>query len=104
MKSKILMILLSGVCIFSSSICIADHHHGYERQCVFEEKILSPSQIEKNTQSLGYSVVNEYFERHIKLEKGCIYKVKARDEFGQRWKLYFDPITGELIGKKRDWH
>ncbi len=70
--------------------------------CVIQGTIVPTSQIEQAVKTLGYTPVKEYFESDVKLNDDCIYKVKAKDASGQKWKLYFNPTTGQLISKKMD--
>lgn len=93
MKSKTLQRIILVVILPLSPNIFANK----QDSCVFQGKLLSASEISKNTQTLGYKVCSKH--QAIKLDD-CIYKVKAEDKAGQKWKLYFDPITGNLISKK----
>ncbi len=61
--------------------------------CMFQGTLIPASQIEKNVQSMGYTVLK------TKLDE-CIYQVKVKDSSGQKWKLFLNPTTGKLIAKK----
>lgn len=70
--------------------------------CIIQGNITPPTQILQTIQNMGYTPIKGIFTKSIKLSDSCIYKVSARDQTGQKWKLYFDPITGNLIAKKQD--
>jgi len=100
MKTKLPVILtLSALCLFSTTMSYADDD---DRACVFSGNTVPMAQIEKNVQTLGFKLSKEFFEKDIKLTDGCVYKVKAKDNTGQKWKLYFDPTTGKLIARQAE--
>jgi hypothetical protein len=99
MKSKWLVTgFLSAMLLFSASIAQADD----DSACVFQGNIVSAEQILKTVKDMGFTPEKKYFEKNVKLKDECIYKVEAKDQAGQQWKLFFDPTTGKLIAKKSD--
>lgn len=97
MKTQILTLAFGAICLITTSVVLADGD-----KCVFQGNILTPDQIEKNVQTLGLTIKKHFFEKDVKLSDDCVYKTEATDSAGQQWKLFFDPSTGKLIGKKPD--
>jgi hypothetical protein len=96
--TKLLIVMVAAASSLSlSALAIADD----ASECIINGTILPPSQIEINIKNLGYTVVPRVFHKAIKLGDECIYKARAKDKDGQEWRLYFDPVTGKLISKKR---
>lgn len=92
MKLRLAGIAVVGAfCISFSGLALADD------ACVLQGTAVPISQIEKSVQDSGYTVTKK-----IKLNDSCVYKVKVKDKTGKKSKLFFDPLTGKLIGKKSD--
>ncbi len=89
-------VLLSSAFILAAPISKAD-------DCVVQGTTLSPDQITKSVQDLGYTVnKDQFFTNPVKLNDQCTYRVDATDASGKDWELYVDPTTGKLLGKKED--
>ena len=52
------------------------------------------SQIQTNLQTAGYTTSK------TPMMHDCVYRVTAQDQSKKTWTLYFDPLTGNMIGKK----
>ena len=66
--------------------------------CQLQGTAVPVSQIQTSINGMaGLSLV-----KAIKLSDHCVYQAKVKDASGQKWKLFFDPITGSLIGKSQD--
>lgn len=92
MKKLILGLAAAGL-LLGVNVARADD----DGHCVFQGNVVSISQIQLNVQKLGYNNI-----KSIKLTDNCTYKVKAYDTTSQKWELFFDPVSGNLIGKEKE--
>lgn len=77
--------VVSAVLILASGIANA--------RCILQGTAVPISQVQNSLASLGYTTSNSVVMHH------CFYRVTARDQSNQKWNLFFDPLTGNLVGK-----
>lgn len=99
MFKKTVLAGITGLAIAGAAIA-ADNKPGhsgsaYDADAMKQEQALPLSEIARTLEAKGYSNVTK-----IEFEHGA-YEVKARDDKGQRVKLYLDAATGEPIKSKR---
>ncbi|MGM0594620.1 MAG: PepSY domain-containing protein [Pseudomonadota bacterium] len=82
----ILAIAISASGFSAGAIASSD-----DREAVDRENWLTIPAIHDKVIAAGYSDINEIEREHDG------YEVKARDEEGQRVKLYLDPLSGEVL-------
>lgn len=70
---------------FASEYCTGGSH----------DQWMSRQQITEKAEAMGYQV------RQVKTEDGC-FEVKAVNENGARFEIYFDPVTGEVVKTERE--
>ena len=62
--------------------------------CSLAGNAVPVSQIQTNLQTAGYTTSK------TPMMHDCVYRVTAQDQSKKTWTLYFDPLTGNMIGKK----
>lgn len=62
--------------------------------CSLAGDAVSVSQIQTNLQTAGYTTSK------TPMMHDCVYRVTAQDQSKKTWMLYFDPLSGNMIGKK----
>lgn len=62
--------------------------------CSLAGNAVPVSQIQTNLQGSGYTTSK------TPVMHNCVYRVTAQDQSKKTWTLYFDPLTGNMIGKK----
>ncbi len=91
MKKLVCALATAGV-LFTLNAAYADD------ACMLQGTAVPVSQIQSSISAMtGYTLV-----KTIKLNDDCVYKAKVKDASGQEWKLFFDPMTGNLLGKSKD--
>jgi hypothetical protein len=96
MKAK----LLSAVVVGALSLTAASVAYAGD-VCTLQGTAVAPAQILKSVQDQGYTIKDKIFQKAIKLNDECTYRVKVKDKTGQEMKLFFDPLSGNLIGTTR---
>jgi|ERR1700677_1498240 len=61
--------------------------------CSLQGTAVPASQVKSSLQGLGYTP-----SKTVTMNN-CVYQVKAKDQSNKKWTLYFDPLTGNMIGK-----
>lgn len=74
--------LMAGVGIASASTC------------ELAGTPVTVDQVQSGLESQGYMT-----SKKVKMHN-CVYQVSAQDSSKKTWTLYFDPLTGNMIGKK----
>ena len=98
MKTKLLSAVIVGTLALTAATVAKA-----EETCQLQGNAVSTDQILKSVQDQGFSLNQKNIQKTIKLNDECTYRVKAKDtKTGQSFKLFFDPLTGNLIGKKPD--
>ena len=62
--------------------------------CMLAGTAVSADQVQSGLEGQGYTT-----SKQVKMHN-CVYQVSAKDQSNKTWTLYFDPLTGNMIGKK----